>query len=164
MDTNSLTAVAQAAATAAHSAQSSAALNTIVVAIFGFLGVLVTTIGAILLARINSNAKGTKEAAQQAAAQSQANAGQLVQIHDVTRRVYVMVNKPFGVALEGAAKAMEILASLPGASDAHRQAAATARHVSDAHLKAMNEYDLHERVQAALTAAPPNNEEMKAKL
>ncbi len=146
MDTNTL-AVAQAAV-AALSANTASNLNTVVIALIGFFGLIVTTGGTILLAKINSNAK-------HAFVQSTANAATLLQVHDVTRRVYTMVNKPFGVALEGAATAMEALAKLPGASEEHRQAASTARQVSDEHAKAMIDYEMSERIHAALVSAKP---------
>ncbi len=155
-ETNALAAVAQAAAQAAFAANNSAQLNTIVVATFGFLGVVVTTFGTVLLARINANAREAKAIITVAKEQSVANGKQLDQIHDTTRRTYAVVNKPFGVALETAAKAMEYVANLPGSSAENRQAAATARKVSDEHHAAMLEYELNERVHAALVASSPS--------
>lgn len=153
MDTNSI-AVAAAAAATALSAHNSAAVNTAVVAIFGFLGVLVTTIGTIFLARIHASTKDTATTAHAVVEQTASNSAQIINLHDVTRRIYAVVNKPFGVALETAAQALEVNAALPGATPDHIQAAATARLVSNQHAKAMLDYEMNERIQAALTMAP----------
>ncbi len=169
MDTNSLTAVAQAAATAASNANYMAMLNTIIVSIIGLLGVVVTTTGTILLAKINANAKGaieqsqnngarliqTHQVAMQAVAQSTANSEKLVEIAETGRRTYHVVNKPFGVVLESAATTMEYVASLDNATDEQRQAARTARKASNEHRQAMLEYENNERVTAALANTPP---------
>jgi hypothetical protein len=139
METN-IVAMAHAAAAAASNASNSAALNTIVVAIFGFLGVLVTTIGAIFLGRINANSKGTKEMAAEAVAISQSNGRKADSIHETTLQIHQMVNRPLGVALQTAATALETVAAMSD-NQSHRQAAITARRISEEHDKSMASFE-----------------------
>lgn len=154
VDTNTVIQLSQAAATAAAQANYTAALNTTIVAIMGLLGVIVTTAGTVLLARINVNSKGTKEAATAAVSFSVANGRKVDSLLETTLQIHAMVNKPFGLALESAAIAMETVASMTHEAG-HIQAAKTARSVSNEHHASMATYEMAQKVAAALHKTPP---------
>lgn len=137
MDTNALVQVAQTAAAAAANANDQAAFNTLIVSIIGFLGIVVTTIGTILLAKINKTNTGVKE--------------QIDKIEETSSQIHGMVNKPFGVALETAAVAMETVAEMTGRDD-HIQAASTARSVSNEHQSSMAAFEMAQRVAESMKA------------
>ena len=141
MDTN-LMAVAQAAAIAATQANSNANINTIVVALIGLFGVVITTIGTVLLAKINASSKETKISTAE-------NGVKLEVLTSTTREIHKMVNKPFGVALETAAAAMETVAKMTN-DPQHRKAAEIARTVSNEHNASMEVFDMNRKVEAAL--------------
>jgi hypothetical protein len=83
VDTN-LVAVAEAAAQAALRASEGAHLNTVVVAVIGLAGVVVTTVGTVLLAKINTNAKITKDVTVESAGKVDTVLKTTDQIHTLT--------------------------------------------------------------------------------
>jgi len=143
-DTNALSLVAEKAA----------AINTIIVSVIGFLGIVVTTIGTVLLAKININSKGSKDASEKSVSVSLENGKKVDGLQVTTLQIHNMVNRPFGVALETAAVAMETIAEMTKRED-HKQAASTARKVSDEHHSAMQAFEVSQKIKAALREAAP---------
>lgn len=130
MDTNALAQIGQVAA----SASSQASMNAIIIAVLGFFTALVGGVVTIILAKINKVQKD------------------VVEVKETGLQIHGMVNEPFGLALEDSAKALEMVANMnPDRAD-YKQAAATARTVSDDHKSTMAAFKMAQRVAEAAKA------------
>jgi len=132
MDTNTLTQVASTAAHVAEQANSAASLNTLVISIVGFFGILVTTIGAVFMAKINANQKGFSQ--------------KIDKVESTTTQIHRMVNQPFGEALGKAAGALQTVSDMNPDRDDYRDAAKIAKAISEDHKTSMAAFEMAERV------------------
>jgi hypothetical protein len=133
------------------------ALNwqTIIIATIGLFGTLITTLGTVFLARINANSKITKEASLESAEQSKQNSIKIDEVHTIASETHAFCNRPFGLALDTAASALEAVAEMSGKPE-HVQAAMAARKRSDEHNQAMKSFEEQQARERAKAKESPS--------
>lgn len=82
----------QTAAQAAQLTQDNQSRNTIILAVIGLLGTLITTFGTVLLARIGVNTKATAESSKQTAETAKATDGKTSVLLQKTDEIHVLTN------------------------------------------------------------------------